>query len=108
VAAAGRGRVKLGGFARGLPLGDELSNFDLPLRKALILNTGRVLATLRDVVVFIGELPEFPHLPTEWEAACDAIGRAAKTADQIDIEVATAEIAVALVRDGMLDIGDST
>ncbi len=84
----------------------ELSDFDLPLTRALILNTGRVLATLRDVLVFIGELPEFPHLPTGWEAACEAVSRAATTADRIDIELATAEIAVALVRDGFLDLED--
>jgi hypothetical protein len=79
------------------------SDFDIPLSRPVILKTGRVLRTLGDGVVFIGELSEFPDLRPAWHRACATIGVAASTGDASDVETATRELAIALAQDGLLD-----
>ncbi len=52
--------------------------------------------------MLIGKLSEFPYLRPAWRRASEAIGRAARTGNTADIEVATAELAQALAEDGLL------
>ncbi len=79
------------------------SDFDGKLPRQLRLRTGRIVATLSDATVLIGELPEFPMLRPEWGLACEAIRHAAKTKDLVDMETAACELELALIRDGLLD-----
>ncbi len=79
-----------------------VSGFDIPLRRRLMLRTGRIVATLGDAVALIGELPEFPQLRPAWQRASEAIGQAAKTCDPVDVESATTELVQALAADNLL------
>ena len=78
-------------------------HFKLPLSRTLKVKDGRPLVTLMDAVNLMGILPEHPRLSPVWLLACEAIGRAATTGSQADLENATCEIELALAADNLSD-----
>lgn len=79
------------------------SDFTLRLKRPLVLSGGRAVRTLSDAVGLMGDLPDFPNLAPRWQIACEAVSRAARTRDEIDVEFATCELELALSGDGHLD-----
>ncbi len=78
--------------------------FNIKLTRQQSLRDGRVVATLGDAVALIGQLPEFPRLRPGWLLACEAMARAARTADRDDVMWATCELELALAADHLCEI----
>ncbi len=78
-------------------------DFTLRLKRPLVLRGRRVMRTLSDAVGLMGDLPEFPDLGPRWQLACEAVSRAARTRNPVDIEFATCELELVLGEDGLLD-----